>query len=165
MWIANNILSKTVRFSKQSIKGDRMNRNKKLIPLLTLLIAALFMFSACATAEPEVAEVPALETLPLEVDVHQAAEYREEGFFMLDVREPDEWAAGHMPGATLIPLGELGERFAELPTDQSIVVYCRSGNRSAVARDFLLEMFPSTTSMAGGFNDWVAAGYEVETGQ
>ena len=141
-----------------------MNRKKTFIALLTVLMAGIFLFSACAPAEAVVEEAPAVETLPLEVDVHQAAEYREAGYFMLDVREPEEWEAGHMPGATLIPLGELGERFTELPTDQPIVVYCRSGNRSAVARDFLLEMFPSTTSMAGGFNDWVAAGYDVETG-
>ncbi len=142
-----------------------MNRKKQLIALLTLLMVGIFLFSACAPAATAVEEAAAVETLPLEVDVHQAAEYRDAGYFMLDVREPDEWAAGHIPGATLIPLGELGERFTELPTDQPIVVYCRSGNRSAVARDFLLEMFPSTTSMAGGFNDWVAAGYEVEAGQ
>jgi rhodanese-related sulfurtransferase len=145
-----------------------MNRSKNWMTILAVLFAALFLFSACTPKEAEVAEVAeasALETLPLEVDVQQAAEYRDAGFFVLDVREPDEWEAGHIPGATLIPLGELGTRFTELPTDQSILVYCRSGNRSAVARDFLLEMFPSTTSMAGGFNEWVAAGYDVETGQ
>lgn len=142
-----------------------MNQTKRLTTLLILLLTALFLFSACAPKEAvAVAEVE-LETLPLEIDVHQAAEWRDEGYFMLDVREPDEWAAGHMPGATLIPLGELGERFGELPTDQPIIVYCRSGNRSAQARDFLLGMFPATTSMGGGFSAWVAAGYEVEIGQ
>lgn len=144
-----------------------MNKSKRLTTLtLSLLMLTVFIFSACAPAEEAaVAEAPAVETLPLEIDVQQAAEWRDEGYFMLDVREPDEWVAGHIPGATLIPLGQLGERFTELPTDQPIIVYCRSGNRSAVARDFLLEMFPTTTSMGGGFNEWVAAGYEVETGQ
>lgn len=148
-----------------------MNTKKQLF---TLLLLALFLFSACApqeaAADVAVMEAPAdgalsLDPLPLEIDVDQAAEWREQGYFMLDVREPDEWAAGHMPGATLIPLGELGERFGELPTDLPIIVYCRSGNRSAVARDLLLGMFPAVTSMGGGFSSWVSAGYEVETGQ
>lgn len=142
-----------------------MNPTKRLIMLLILLLTALFLFSACAPKEEVAVAEAEVETLPLEIDVHQAAEWRDEGYFMLDVREPSEWAAGHIPGATLIPLGELGERFGELPTDQPIIVYCRSGNRSAQARDFLLGMFPTTTSMGGGFNDWVAAGYEVEIGQ
>jgi len=144
-----------------------MNNNKRLTTLsMSLLMLTVFIFSACAPQDAAVAaEAPALEALPLEVDVDQAAAYRDAGYFMLDVREPEEWEAGHIPGAAHIPLGELGTRFTELPTDTPIVIYCRSGNRSAQARDFLLEMFPATTSMAGGFTDWVAAGYEVETGQ
>src|SRR5215467_5679634 len=51
--------------------------------------------------------------------------------WLLDVREDDEWAAGHVPGATHIPLGQLGARTAELPHDEQIYVICRSGNRSA----------------------------------
>lgn len=143
-------------------------KTKKSILMLgfSLLMLAVFLFSACAPQETAVAEdTTVVEALPLEISVAQAAEWRDEGYFMLDVREPDEWNAGHIPGATHIPLGELGERFGELPTDQPIIVYCRSGNRSASGRDLLLGMFPQVTSMAGGFNDWVAAGYESETGQ
>jgi rhodanese-related sulfurtransferase len=84
---------------------------------------------------------------------------------MLDVRQPDEWAAGHIPGATLIPLGELSSRLAEVPEDRQVVVVCRSGNRSAQGRDILLGAgYPSATSMAGGMNAWTAAGYETVTG-
>ena len=149
-----------------------MNRKKQLsVSLFSLMLLVVFVFSACApAAEAVVDEAPAdasaLEALPLEVSVSEAAELREQGYFVLDVREPEEWEAGHIPGATLIPLGELETRFTELPSDQPILVYCRSGNRSAVGRDFLLgQNFPAVTSMAGGMNQWISAGYEVETGQ
>jgi len=49
---------------------------------------------------------------------------------VLDVRQPEEWEEIHIPGATLIPLGELHQRLGELPKDQDIVVSCHSGNRS-----------------------------------
>lgn len=103
--------------------------------------------------------------LPREVSVEQAAALRQEGAFILDVREPSEWAQGHIYGATLIPLGQLLQRSGELPTDQTIVVVCRSGNRSAQGRDILETAgFKTVTSMDGGMNDWQAQGYPVVTG-
>jgi rhodanese-related sulfurtransferase len=105
------------------------------------------------------------EALPAEVDVAQAAALQAAGAFVLDVREPDEWAAGHIGGATLIPLGQLAVRVAEVPADRQVVVVCRSGNRSAQGRDILRGAgHPSVTSMAGGMNDWTAAGNPVVTG-
>src|SRR3990172_2575611 len=69
----------------------------------------------------------------------QPAEKRDQGAFMLDVREPSEWEEFHMPGAPLIPLAELPDRLSEIPTDREIVVVCRSGNRSQTGRDILLD--------------------------
>jgi len=84
---------------------------------------------------------------------------------MLDVREQSEWNEVHMPGATLIPLGQLANRLKDLPKDKEIVVVCRSGNRSATGRDILKQAgFTSVTSMAGGMNDWQAKGFAVATG-
>ncbi|HOT25153.1 MAG TPA: rhodanese-like domain-containing protein [Anaerolineaceae bacterium] len=105
------------------------------------------------------------QQLPRTVSVEEAAALREEGAFILDVREPSEWEQGHIEGATLIPLGQLLQRSAELPTDQTIVVVCRSGNRSAQGRDILETAgFKAVTSMNGGMNDWQARGYPVVTG-
>lgn len=105
------------------------------------------------------------DAMPREISVQQAAQMREQGAFMLDVREPSEWQEFHMPGATLIPLGELSARVSELPKDQQIVVVCRSGNRSAQGRDILLSAgFEDVTSMGGGMNEWRAAGLPVESG-
>jgi rhodanese-related sulfurtransferase len=115
---------------------------------------------AGATAQP--GQVVAL---PAEISVDEASRLRESGAFILDVRQPDEWASGHIPEATLIPLGELASRLAEVPTDRQVVVVCRSGNRSAQGRDILLGAgYPSVTSMAGGMNDWASAGYPTTTG-
>jgi len=81
------------------------------------------------------------------------------------VRQPEEWNEFHVPGSTLIPLGELASRVDELPRDQEILVVCRSGNRSAQGRDILLEAgFTRVTSMAGGVTQWKAAGYPTVSG-
>ncbi len=103
--------------------------------------------------------------LPKEVSVAKAAEMRDSGAFVLDVRELSEWQQVHIPGATLIPLGELSSRLDELPKDQNIVVVCRSGNRSAQGRDILLNAgFTNVTSMAGGMNQWQSTGYVTTSG-
>jgi len=125
--------------------------------IILVLLAGVFLF------KPK--EAASAEGLPLEVSVPQASTMRAEGAFILDVREPDEWNESHIPNATLIPLGELASRVDELPRDQKIVVVCRSGNRSAQGRDILLSAgFTQVTSMAGGINQWKAAGLETVSG-
>ena len=105
-------------------------------------------------------------TLPPEVSVEDAYQMRENGAFVLDVRELNEWEDGHIPDATLIPLGQIEGRMDEVPKDQVVVIVCRSGNRSAQARDILKNAgFTNITSMAGGMNQWIAKSYEVEIGQ
>ncbi len=103
--------------------------------------------------------------LAAEISVAEAAQKRSEGAFILDVREPSEWVEAHIPGATLIPLGELAARVSEVPRDQEIVVVCRSGNRSQQGRDILRQAGLTTvTSMAGGLNEWRAQGLPTESG-
>ncbi len=105
-------------------------------------------------------------TLPLEVSVNEAYQMREEGAYILDVREVNEWEEAHIPGATLLPLGELESRLGEIPKDQDVVIVCRSGNRSAQARDLLMSAgFTNITSMAGGMNQWIANSFEFESGK
>lgn len=102
---------------------------------------------------------------PPEISVEEAVAKRDSGAFILDVRQPEEWNEFHVPDSTLIPLGELASRVAELPRDQEIVVVCRSGNRSAQGRDILLDAgFTQVTSMAGGLTQWKAAGYPPVSG-
>ena len=77
--------------------------------------------------------------------------------FLLDVRESWEWAVSSLQhrGARLIPLGELGERMGEIPSDRPVVTYCRSGQRSRTAARRLVEAgFTRVTSMRGGMRAW-----------
>ena len=83
--------------------------------------------------------------------------------WLLDVREDDEWAAGHVPGATHVPLGQLGARTAEVPQDQQIYVICRSGVRSARAAQALNGAGWQALNVAGGMQDWAAAGRPMMT--
>ena len=115
------------------------------------LLAAIVFF-----VQPEAAT-------PLEVSVDQAYQAYQDGAFLLDVREQAEWDAFHIPGATLIPLGQLADRLAEVPTDREIVVVCRSGNRSQSGRDILLQAgLTDVTSMSGGVTAWSNAGYPID---
>jgi rhodanese-related sulfurtransferase len=109
---------------------------------------------------------PATPSLPLEITVAQAAQKRDQGAFILDVREPSEWTQFHIPGATLIPLGDLPNRLNEVPKDRVVVVVCRTGVRSAKGRDILRNAgFTNVTSMTGGMTAWQAQGLQIATGQ
>lgn len=78
--------------------------------------------------------------------------------FILDVRQPGEWAGGHVPGANHIPGGELTRRVGELPKDRRIAVYCGSGYRSSVACSVLkAEGCKDVANVFGGFAAWQAA--------
>jgi rhodanese-related sulfurtransferase len=102
--------------------------------------------------------------LPAEITVQEAYQKYQEGTFLLDVREQDEWDEYHIPNTTLIPLGQLEGRVNDVPRDQEIVVVCRSGNRSQEGRNILVAAgFENVTSMSGGVNDWRQAGYPIET--
>lgn len=150
---------------KSKVKSKSKPKKGTEIWLIVAAIAVVVVvvFAALSSAGEKTAV--AQNQLPAEVtpaDVYQAWQ---NGAFVLDVREPDEWNAGHIPGATLIPLGQLSARASEVPQDQPIYVVCRSGNRSATGRDILLDAgFSSVTSMAGGMNQWAASGYPVVTG-
>src|SRR4051795_923966 len=98
-----------------------------------------------------------------DVTVEDAAGLVEGGALLLDVREPDEWQAGHAPGAGHIPLGELGWRVEGLPNDRSIVCVCRVGGRSARATEALRGAGYEVVNLAGGMRAWAAAGQPVVT--
>jgi rhodanese-related sulfurtransferase len=82
---------------------------------------------------------------------------------LVDVREPDEWASGHAPGAVHIPMREIPNRLGDLPRDEPLYLICRSGNRSArVAAYLRQEGFARPINVAGGIVAWQRAGLPVE---
>jgi rhodanese-related sulfurtransferase len=90
---------------------------------------------------------------------------REEGL-MLDVREPNEWASGHIANARHIALGQLGSRLSELEKfkQKPVIVCCASGNRSSSACGALRKAgFERVYNLAGGIGAWTAAGLPVTT--
>jgi len=100
-----------------------------------------------------------------QISVAEAADKRDQGVFILDVRTVEEWEEYHIPDSTLIPLDQLEMRVNEVPRGQEIVVVCRSGNRSQQGRDILKKAgFAEVTSMTGGLKEWAAQGYPTVTG-
>jgi rhodanese-related sulfurtransferase len=89
-----------------------------------------------------------------------------DGAFLLDVREDDEWVAGHAPDAVHVRLGELGARARELPRDREVYVICRTGARSAYAAQALAGGGWTAVNVSDGMTGWAIAGRPMisETG-
>jgi rhodanese-related sulfurtransferase len=88
--------------------------------------------------------------------------------YLLDVREPDEWDAGHAPGAHHLPMMEIPARMAEVPADTDVVVVCRSGARSGRVVSYLIgNGWDNVRNLDGGMQAWAAEGRDVvsENGQ
>jgi phage shock protein E len=119
---------------------------------------------AAPTAAPAAAPAATAQTLGPDIDVATAKSLQgQSDVVTLDVRTPEEYAAGHIPGVVLIPLDELPNRLDEVPKDKTIVVTCRSGNRSAQAADILRQAgYTDVHNMVGGITAWEQAGYPVE---
>ncbi len=77
---------------------------------------------------------------------------------LLDVREDDEWEAGHVDGAVHVPLSDVPARLGELPEAEPLYVICRSGNRSGRAVTWLNAQGFDTVNVAGGMKAWASAG-------
>lgn len=111
------------------------------------------------------AQTPADGTAtPLEVDLDAFAAAHAAGAAVLDVRNPDEYEAAHVPGARLIPLGELAARQDEIPDGDPLYVICAAGGRSLTAASALVDAGYSAVSVMGGTNGWIERGGEVVAG-
>jgi rhodanese-related sulfurtransferase len=99
-----------------------------------------------------------------EISAAEAAEQVRAGGYLLDVRELDEWVAGHAPDAVHIPMSELSQRAAELPSDAQIICVCHVGARSAAVTDALLRGGWTAVNLAGGMAAWEEAGLPIVAG-
>ena len=99
------------------------------------------------------------------IDVGQAPDWlrAHDGALVVDVREPPEYAAGHVPGAVSIPQADLALRLAELPRERELLLVCQSGRRSLGAAKFLTQVgYQHVTNLSGGTAAWRDAGHDVE---
>ena len=146
--------------SKKTTKPQQVqnNTNKWIIPVLLVAAAVIVGLILILGNSPS-------KSMPASINVTDAAQRFEDGAFLLDVRTVEEWNQGHVDGAVLIPLDQLGARVNEVPKDQDVLIICRSGNRSGQARDLLRgQGFDRTTSISGGINAWIAKALPVVTG-
>ena len=127
---------------------------KKLI----ILLLAVMMFTACGQDKEN-----NQGAVYVNITAEEAKEIMdtEEGYVILDVREQDEYDAGHISGAILIPYTQIEAKANEMlpDKDQLILVYCRSGRRSKIAAEALAELGYTNIKEFGGILDWP---YEVE---
>ena len=99
-----------------------------------------------------------------EIDIDQLADAVRADAPIIDVREPREYVAGHVPGAVLIPMGQLPSRMSELDPGAPVYVVCASGNRSAAMTDLLRHAGFDAYSVVGGTGGWTQSGHPVVTG-
>ncbi|MFI6654292.1 rhodanese-like domain-containing protein [Streptomyces sp. NPDC050523] len=99
-----------------------------------------------------------------EATVDELAAAWADGGLAVDVREPDEYAAGHVPGARLMPLRTVPARCGELPADRPVFVICASGNRSRSAADWMTSRGIDAYSVAGGTLTWARGGRPIAAG-
>ena len=101
--------------------------------------------------------------LPPEITAIEAKRMADDGALLLDVREDDEWAAGHAPDAVHIALGNLQAEHTAIPNDRPIVAICRVGGRSQRATVALRDIGYDIVNMTGGMRAWAEAGQPVVT--
>ena len=123
-----------------------------------LLLLAVMMLTACGQDKEN-----GREAVYVNITAEEAKRIMDsqEGYIILDVREQDEYDAGHIPSAILIPYTQIEEKAEKVLTDkdQLILVYCRSGRRSKIAAEALAELGYTNIKEFGGILDWP---YEVE---
>lgn len=128
-----------------------------------LLLISLVVISGGALLAPLLGGGSAKQVNPVEATLL----INREDAHIVDVREADEYAKGHLPEARNIPLAKFAERAGELEKykDKPVIVVCASGMRSGKACGELAKLgFPNAVSLAGGVDAWLAAGYPVKKG-
>ncbi len=140
---------------------------KRLFLLVGLLGVLLFSLAACGGSDTAVSPASAdmdMSTLPVNIDAATTAVLKErDDVVVLDVREQWEYDEGHIPGVVHIPMNNIPMVLDQIPTDKTVIVTCRSGNRSDQVTAYLRQNgFDKVHNMSGGILSWQAAGLPVE---
>jgi rhodanese-related sulfurtransferase len=102
-------------------------------------------------------------TPAVDIGPSEARDLAEAGAVLLDVREDEEWYAGHAPGAIHLAMGLVGDRLGQLPSDRTVVCVCRVGGRSGAVAGALASAGFDVRNLAGGMVAWEHAGFPVTT--
>lgn len=159
---ARTSAKKSAQKKSQQQKADQMSRNVVVgIGVALLIVVGAFLLLNSGSSSTAAVDAPAVSRLT-------PAEYQAEfnqadaAHFLLDVRTPEEFFGGHIAGASNIAVETLSSRLSEVPRDVPVVVYCRSGNRSATAARVLRDAGYTQVYDLGGILAWSAAGLPIE---
>ncbi len=139
-------------------KEMKYRMNAFLVIAIVVVLAAIVFVISRATNNPTAGATAKITPAEYQAQFSVA----KADHLLLDVRTPEEFASGHIPGAVNISVDMLASRLSEIPTNQPVIVYCRSGNRSATASNILAEAGYSSIYDLGGIVAWEAAGLPVE---
>ena len=130
--------------------------NTAVVRRTGLALVALLAAAVAGAGDPAPAPVTADQ-------VYERQQQKDASLYVLDVRAPEEYAAGHVPGAVNIPHDQVASRLAEVPKDKDVVLYCRSGRRSALASEVLAgNGYTRLQLMQGDMPGWMAKDRPVE---
>jgi len=131
--------------------------------LLMVLLIAMMLIAGCGANGGSSTDTETAEVIKINAEEAKARLDSEEGIILVDVRTPEEYREGHIPGAILLPVDEILANAESVIPDKEATyfIYCRSGNRSATAAAQLVEMGYLNIYDLGGINDWP---YEKVTG-
>jgi rhodanese-related sulfurtransferase len=135
----------------------------------TMLVAAASVADQAGPTPGQPASAPAAASASLPLITSQALLERQAkgdpSLFVLDVRTPQEFAAGHVPGAVNVPYDQVASHLAEIPKDKDVVLYCRSGRRTALAAEVLAANgYTKLGHLQGDMEAWLKDGRPVEGG-
>jgi phage shock protein E len=146
-----------------------MSSERFVIFAATLLAAAASIADQAGPtpSQPAAAPAAASASLPLisQQDLLERQARGDASLFVLDVRTPKEYAAGHVPGAVNVPYDQVASQLAGIPKDKDVVLYCHSGRRAGLAAEVLKASgYTKLEHLQGDMQAWLNDGRPVETG-
>lgn len=151
--------------SSKKAASAKKAKEQRIIRIIALVAVAIIIIAVLIAANSGDASAT-VNSLPSKINTGMAFQKYKEGAFLLDVRTKEEWVEYHVEGATLIPLDELEARVREIPFEQEVIVICSSGNRAKVGQNILLAAgHTSVSSISGGIEGWMKAGYPTVSGE
>lgn len=140
---------------------------RRYVALILIAIGLLWSLNACSAGQPAAAaSQPVAAAVKVKAKItpaeYQARFGANADHILIDVRTPEEFVGGHIPGAVNISVDQLAQRLSEIPKDKPVVLYCRSGNRSNQAAQILERAGYSQIYDLGGIITWAQQGYPIQ---